>query len=264
MSRCGALLRCAILALTPLAAPASTIYFFTLPGGSIDIGSGPIFEDAEVTFITGPGTVEIRIKNNQVGSGSLYQAVSGVDFLLSSTAPPPTVDSWSGTAIHLAKAPGNPTRTVDYTVDPSGFTTNTWTSGASSQISGGTGLTALAGRNTTQTILGPPNSNNQYLADKDFNSGNPYLQTTRDSYVSFLLHYASSVDADTTVIRASLTFGTSGAAGSAMELDTQAPEPLPSVLLGTGLAALLFVRRAFRGARPAFAPPGASAPGARG
>src|SRR5260370_10176181 len=210
-----------------------------------------VAENATVTFITSANTLEIRVMNLQFGSGSVQQTISAVDWLLDTPTTGATVVDFSGATINLDSASGGGIHTVGYTVGPAytpaNFTNDRWqlyTANAASsavagaQINGGMQLTTLSGGNPDETIIGPPNSSNLYLANNGLLGDNPFIQTST-SYVSWTIHFATRVTANTTVTAARMSFNTAFEPGSELNLIVNTPEPTPNMLIAGGLALLL-------------------------
>src|SRR6266498_2457541 len=88
-------------------AQATTIIYTTAPGATTtftDPTSGAtstLAESAQVTFITSANTLEIRVMNFQIGSGSVQQTISGIDWKLDSTTTGGVITDFSGATINL-------------------------------------------------------------------------------------------------------------------------------------------------------------------
>jgi len=243
---------------------ANTILYTTAPGATINVpnGASGVAENANVTFITSANSLEIRVSNMQVGSGTVAQTISAVDFLLSTPSTDPVVVDFSGVTINLVDPGGKGTQNVTYTqglaYTPTNFPGDRWqlyTAAASSsttagaQIAGGMQLTTLSGGNPNETIIGPPNSSDLYQANKGLLADNPLIQTSGGSYVSWTIHFSSGVTALTKVTRARLSFNTAFDTATELDLTSETPEPVSVLLSVSGL--LLLVARRFLPSRKA-------------
>jgi hypothetical protein len=241
----------AVLVLSLGVTRANTIMYATAPGATTTSLGSTLPENATVTFITSANTLEIRVMNLQFGSGSVQQTISGIDWLLDTPTTGATVTDFSGGTINLVNPGGGGTQPVSYTAgaayNPTNFPSDRWhlyttnatsTTTAGAQINGGMELTTLSGGNPDETIIGPPNSSNLYIANHGLLGDNPFIQTNT-SYVSWTIHFATGVTANTNVTAARLTFNTAFDTGTELNLIVETPEPESNRLIAGGLALLL-------------------------
>jgi len=210
-------------------------------------GGTTVAENANVTFITSANTLEIRVMNLQFGQGTVQQTISGIDWLLDTPTTGAAVVDFSGATISLNPPAGTVSYTPGPAYTPANFPNDRWklyttnatsSTTAGAQINGGMELTTLSGKNPDETIIGPPNSSNLYQANNGLINDNPFIQTNT-SYVSWTIHFATGVTANTNVIAARMTFNTAFETGTELDLISDVPEPTPNMLIAGGLALLL-------------------------
>ena len=259
-ARVGTILALGTMLCLPRTVPAATYEFTTAPGAIVhDNGGNPYAEDASVTFITALDQITIRITNMQqeTSNGNVIQTIAAVDFHLqglTGASLTPTLLSWLGEIGILNHTTGNSADFLNNSMTYSsagGNTANLWgintnfvgagSNNAGAEISGGIQLTALTGNNTTQLILGPPNTApNTYNANGTLIGSSPLLRTQTNTYIEYVIQFGagSGVTAATIVDGARISFGRSF--GGTSELDLmKTPEPgtFGVILGGLGLAA---------------------------
>lgn len=241
--------------LTAGMAYGNTIIFTTDPSNhTINPGTGPINEDARVTFITSLNQIILRVENLQIEeSGSIAQTINTVEFKLNTPWSTPFEAAHSGAAINLASASGG-AQLVNYTPIVGGYgnlLTNRWTiftGSGQNTIAGGIQISTISGGNPNETIIGPPNQPGKYLANAGLRGDNPFLQTDTGSYIQWTITFApgSGVTSSTNVTQATMAFGTALVANQTLNLITQStpsPEPGTVLLMISGLALAVGIRR---------------------
>lgn len=223
------ILAAAALGLAIAAGNAYASFIFVTPPGST-AGGQPV--DAQATFTFGTDTLQIVLQNLEGNPTSVIQALSDLEFTLSTIAGASSISSSSGTerTIH-----GDGTFTDGASVS-TGWALNG--GGASFQLDVlGTAI------GPAHLLIGPPgplgysNANGSIAGNGPHN---PFLAET----ATFNL-FLPGVTANTTITSATFSFGTTE--GQATVPGTPIPEEIPEpgslALIGLGLAAIAFVRR---------------------
>jgi hypothetical protein len=217
---------------TAITGRASTKVFVTAPGANI-FGAGV---SDRVTFITSLNQVDIQVQNLPLNIDHEIQALAAMDWLplnLDNSAVGQPI--W---AALLTSGEANLGSLTDFTgpdMDAmAALTSNTnrWAIYASTQITGGTGLSMPSGGTRTQLLPGPLD-----------------LETPDSTVVSYRIAYGanSHVTADTVIAQVRLTFGTSDYATQGLNALTEAPEPGTVPLSLAGIALIIVGRLRRRG-----------------
>jgi len=231
------------LAASVTAARADTVTFVT-PSGSTTSGGAV---DASATFTTGAGVINITLTNLQGNPKDVAQAISDLDFVLSSGATIGTLVSSSGQEVTVNGEVKNKGKVVTPAGELVLGSTGSTGWGLNDNVKGGLQLDALGYVGPANLLLGPPdgplysNANSSIAGNHPHN---PFLNQTATFTVD-----VKGVTASTSITGATFSFGTTAGikvAGKAV----QVAEPSIVLILGfdcLGLAGLAFVfRRRFK------------------
>ncbi len=203
---------------------------FATATGATENGHNPV--DAEVTFDIDPlnHQITITLTNRQADPSTVAQAISGLNFSLSTAETTGTMASdLSGSFGTELTVKSDGTFSIGSTV-PTGWALN-------SNVSGGLQLSVLGAAGPAHLILGPPGSNGLYDKAGGSIAGNkphnPFLNQSATFHVQ-----VSQLTSQSRIEGVTVFFGTTAGNGVRM-----VPEPGSIVLLGLGMGAVVLIPR---------------------
>jgi hypothetical protein len=216
--------------LLALTANANTITFVTPAGSST--GGGPV--NAQVTFTTGAGMLDITLQNLQANPTDIAQALSDLSFTLDVSTAGSTLPLSSGQEITVN---GNGTTSTGATV-PAGWVLSASGSSVTLDVLSGPGHAGPA-----HLIIGPAGPGGVYTAANGSIAGNSAHNPFLNQSATFNL-VIPTVTVDTTVIGVTFSFGTTSGINVPGVPTTSVPDGgTTALLLGGVLTGLAMLRR---------------------
>lgn len=207
-------------------ANAQTTITFDTPAGATTSGGAV---DASATFTISGDTISITLTNLEANPTSVAQALSGLNFTLSTGETSGTLTSSSAQQVTIL---GNQTFTLGSTAATG------W--GLNNNVSGGLQLTALGFSGPATLLIGPAGGATYSDANGSIAGNNPH-NPFLDQTATFTITIAGLSDS-ATISSATFLFGTDAENTESVpgvpESPTVTPEPTTMLLFGSGLAAL--------------------------